>query len=240
MPTQLPTFTPAASKAAFVHVTDVILDNSNITAAIKENGIEDISSILNLTDVTVEHLTYHDSDPNVTPPHRFKMGEIGLIKIFIHFVHYCKEINNPIDDQWLTITQDAFDQFRANLKYTCRFASLSSLPPLAMSTSSPSPSNDAPIDMQKIVNKQEPSMPVKDELLIDQQNGSIANPPRALDDSNDHDVTDVHDVTNILDATNVQDVTNVVDVSYDLSSTSDISQVTTTGVVLMVHHYVNT
>jgi hypothetical protein len=46
MTTQLPTFNHATSKAAFVHVTDVILDNSNITAAFKEGGIEDISSIL--------------------------------------------------------------------------------------------------------------------------------------------------------------------------------------------------
>jgi hypothetical protein len=57
MPTQLPTFTHVASKAAFAHVTDVILDNSNITAAFKEHGIQDISSILRLTDVTVENLT---------------------------------------------------------------------------------------------------------------------------------------------------------------------------------------
>jgi hypothetical protein len=84
MPTQLPTFTHAASKAAFVHVTDVILDNSNITSAFKENGIQDISSILRLTDVTVKNLTYHDPDLNVTTTSCLKKGEIGLIKAFIH------------------------------------------------------------------------------------------------------------------------------------------------------------
>jgi hypothetical protein len=105
MPTQLPTFTHAASKAAFVHVTDVILDNSNITAAFKENGIQDISSILRFADVTVENLTYHDPDPNVTTTYCRKKGEIGLIKAFIHFVHYQKEIKNPINNQWLNITR---------------------------------------------------------------------------------------------------------------------------------------
>jgi hypothetical protein len=92
MPTQLPTFIHVASKAAFVHVTDVIFDNSNITAAFKENGIQDISSILRLTDVTVENLTYHDPDPNVTTTYCLKKGEIGLIKAFIHFVHYLVRI----------------------------------------------------------------------------------------------------------------------------------------------------
>jgi hypothetical protein len=38
----------------------------------------------------------------------------------------------------------------------------------------------------------------------------------------------------------IKDVTAITDVSYDLSSTSDISQVTTTEEVLMLHHYVNT
>jgi hypothetical protein len=79
MPTQLPTFTHAPSKAAFVHVTDVILDKSNITAAFKEGGIEDVSSILQLTDVTVDNLTFLDPYPNVIMAYHLKMGEIGLI-----------------------------------------------------------------------------------------------------------------------------------------------------------------
>jgi hypothetical protein len=101
MPTQLLTITHAASKAAFVHVTDIILENSNITADFKEGGIEDISSILKLTDITVEILNYADSDPKITQAHPRKRGEIGLIRTFIHFVHYRQEINDPIDNQWL-------------------------------------------------------------------------------------------------------------------------------------------
>jgi hypothetical protein len=111
MPTQLRTFIHVASKAAFAHVTDVILDNSNITAAFKENGIEEISSILRLTDVTVENLTYHDPDPNVTTTFCLKKGEIGLIKSFIHFVLYQKENKNSINNQWLNITQDELTNF---------------------------------------------------------------------------------------------------------------------------------
>jgi hypothetical protein len=95
MPPRLPTFTCATSKPVFVHVTDVILDNSNITSAFKEYGIEDISSILRLTDVTEQNLTYLDGDPNVTMAYYLKKGEIGLIKTFINFDHYQEDVNNP-------------------------------------------------------------------------------------------------------------------------------------------------
>ena len=161
MPTQLPTSIHVASKAAFAHVTDVILDNNNITAAFKANGIEDISSILRLTDVTVEKLTYHDPDPNVTITSCLKKGEIGLIKSFIHFVHYRKEIKNPINNQWLKITQDEFDRFRSNLKYTRRIGTLanlkstaitsvtSSVPSVTSSSSTLSYTVPAPVNMFK-------------------------------------------------------------------------------------------
>jgi hypothetical protein len=61
-------------------VTDFILDNTNITNAFKEEDIEDISSILMLTDAEVEGLPYLDPGPNVTMAYSLKKGEIGLIK----------------------------------------------------------------------------------------------------------------------------------------------------------------
>jgi hypothetical protein len=104
----------------------------------------------------------------------------------------------------------AFDQFRANVTYTCRFASLSSLPPLDMMYV-----DDTPVNIQKIGSKQELSMPLKDNIFNEIENGSVSNSPRAMDASN------------VIVVTNVQNVTAITDVSYDLSSTSDISQVTT-------------
>jgi hypothetical protein len=137
MPIQLPTITHAASKAAFIHVTDVILENSNITAAFKGGGIEDIPIILKLTDVTVNNLTFPDSDPDVTMTYHLKFGEINLIKTFIHYVHYRQEVNEPIENQWLSITQEDFEQFCLNIKYTRRFITLSNLPPIAISPVNP-------------------------------------------------------------------------------------------------------
>jgi hypothetical protein len=143
MPTPLPIFTSTASKAAFVLVTEVILENDNITVAFKKGGIEDISSILKLTDLTVESLNYSDPDPKITQAQYLKRGEIGLIRAFIHYVHYRQEINDPIDNQWLSITQEDFDQFRCNIKYTRHFVTLSNLPPIAISSVNPTAPSSA-------------------------------------------------------------------------------------------------
>jgi hypothetical protein len=125
----------------------------------------------------------------------------------------------PLESDWKLIAMDDFDQFRTNLTSTRRFASLSSLPPLDMMYF-----DDTPVNMQKIGSKPELSMPLKDNIFNEKQNDSFANPPRALD------------ARNVIDVTTIQDVTATTDLLYDLSSSSDISQVTTTGEVLMVHH----
>jgi hypothetical protein len=133
--TSIPTPTPttrAAARAAFIHVTDVVMDNENVTKALKLDGITNIDGILRLDDDLVEDLQYMDktTDPNNPKLRQSNEGDSGLLKTFIHYVHYRDEINDPIGDKWLSITQDKFDQFRVNLKYTRRFASLANIQPI--------------------------------------------------------------------------------------------------------------
>jgi hypothetical protein len=106
---------------------------------------------------------------------KLRIGEIGLIKSFIHYVHFHEEIN-PISNDWKSITMDDFDQFRSKATYTRKFASLSSLLPLDMMYV-----DDTSVNMQKIGSKPEPSKPLKDNIFNDKQNDSFENPPRALD-----------------------------------------------------------
>jgi hypothetical protein len=105
-----------------------------------------------------------------------------------------------INDQWTAITQDEFDQFRVNLKYTRRFGTLSNLtatavPPATPSTSSattPSLSSNtvqsalSPVDMFKRGIKRDPSVfpTLKDELLNDQWHHTFFHQARAQDVSN--------------------------------------------------------
>jgi hypothetical protein len=143
MPTPQPPTAPntrSTAKAAFTHISDVLLDNANITKAFKEDGIENIGDILHLTDQEVDYLTYLDPDPTITTAYSLKKVEKGLIKSFIHFVHYHREIANPIEDDWINVTVDEFDLFRVNLDYTRRFVTLSNLPSI-----SPSPRSNSSI-----------------------------------------------------------------------------------------------
>jgi hypothetical protein len=107
---------------------------------------------------------------------------------------------------------DDFDQFRHNIKYSRRLASLSSLPPLALAISCPSPSTEIPSEMQKCVSKQDPSMPVKDEIFHGQQNNSIADHPRNFS-SNVLDVMDSNEAPNVLEMSDVLDVSDICSVT---------------------------
>jgi hypothetical protein len=230
-------------------VLENVIDNESVTRALYDEGIDNIIGLVKLTDEIVTNLTYHDPDSKTQI--KLQIGPIGHIKSFIHYVHFHEE-TNPIGNDWKSITMDNFYQFRCNLKYVCRLASLSSLPPLDMMYV-----NDEPNALD-VFNTLEVS-DVFDE--IDVLEGADADDaPYAidvsdvLDESDIFTVTDVFDITDIVENTDIDsviDVTNVSDVkivvvdvpnvlnvtdisdvvsddSYDLSSTSDISQVTTT------------
>jgi hypothetical protein len=81
---------------------------------LKEDGIKEIGGLISLSDEQLEYQTYLDSDPTNSTAYCLKKGEIGLIKSFIHFVHYRDEISSPIGDDWRNITHE-FDQFRCNI-----------------------------------------------------------------------------------------------------------------------------
>jgi hypothetical protein len=180
-----------AQMAAFNPVTQIVLGNANIIKALREDGIKEISGLISLSDEQVEDLTYLDPDPTNPTAYCLKKGEIGLIKSFIHFVHYHAEIGNPISDDWRSITQDEFDQFHCNTKYTRRFASLASLNTTAPSTPSTAPtptptsshSAPYPIDLFKRGIKRDPTVypTLKDELWNDNWHRSFANQARAQD-----------------------------------------------------------
>jgi hypothetical protein len=119
----LSTLTTAASKAAFTHIMDNVLQYPNVTSALAAIGIEDTFGLFNLTDTIVDNLTYPDPDPNVKTTHRLKKGEMNIIKSLIHKIYCRDESENSIGDKWTAISMADFDQFRSNLAYTTRFGS---------------------------------------------------------------------------------------------------------------------
>ena len=182
------TITRAASKVAFNHIMDNVIDNINIKASLGLVGIDDTFGLMTLTDTDIENLTYPDTDPNVQTTYKLKKGEMGLLRCFIHYVYYRDEIRDPISNEWAKITIDKFDEFRANTSYTPRFGSLSTLkfkssaPSVSSSTFTPS-HGPSPVDIFKRGIKRDPSVfpTLKDEKLNDQWHRSFANQARAQD-----------------------------------------------------------
>ena len=82
------TITRAASKVAFNHIMDNVIDNINIKASLGLVGIDDTFGLMTLTDTDIENLTYPDIDPNVQTTYKLKKGEMGLLRCFIHYVYY--------------------------------------------------------------------------------------------------------------------------------------------------------
>jgi hypothetical protein len=80
-----------AAKDAFTFVLENFLENENVPRALKNEGIDNIISFVKLTDYIVDNLAYHDLNPNIQKLNKLKLGEIGLIKSFIHYVHFHKQ-----------------------------------------------------------------------------------------------------------------------------------------------------
>jgi hypothetical protein len=180
--------TRSATKAAFTHIVDIVLDNTNVTNALDHFGIDDIADILTVDDAAIEGFTYLDPDPNITQPHPLKR-----LRTFIHYVRYREEINDPIDNKWTSITQDMFNQFRCNVKYTRWFTTLTNLQHIPIATNNPTPAPPAPsvpkssasslVDTFKKGIKRDPSVypMLKDELWNDNWHCSFVNQARAQD-----------------------------------------------------------
>jgi hypothetical protein len=68
------TFTATAAKDAFIYIFENVLENENITRALNEEGLDNIVSLVKLTDDGVDNLAYHVPDPNIQKLQNFKLG----------------------------------------------------------------------------------------------------------------------------------------------------------------------
>jgi hypothetical protein len=220
-------FTPAEAKVAFTYVLENVIESKNVTMALYDEGIDNVISLVNLTDDVVNNLSYHDHDSKNWI--KLKLGQLLRIKSFIHYVHFHEE-TNPIGNDWKSITMNDFEQFRCNLKYTRRIESLSPLPQL---------------DMMYV--KDEPNLLYASDVLNeinlfdgpDADNASYADDVSdVIDESDIFTLTDVLDITDIIDTTNIDsviDVTKVSDVKIVVVYISNVLNVTdTTDVITSV------
>jgi hypothetical protein len=207
-----PMFTLAEAKPALTHVLENVIANEIVTRALNDEGVDNIISLVKLTDDVVYNLAYLDPDSKIWI--KLKMGLIHFIKSSIHYVRFHEE-TNPIGNDWKSITMEDYDNFRANLNYTRRFASLSSLPPFDMTYVNDEPNLlDAPdvLDETDVLN-------VTDVADVDDAS-------KALDVVNVLDGSDIFSVTNVPDVTDVPDDDDA-SCSIDVSDVLDESEICT-------------
>jgi hypothetical protein len=65
--------------------------NENVMRALYDEGIDNIISLVKMTDDIVNNLTYCNPKSNIQI--KLEMGPIFLIKSFIHCVHFREETN---------------------------------------------------------------------------------------------------------------------------------------------------
>jgi monomeric isocitrate dehydrogenase len=136
--------TRAASKIALTQVLDNVIQRLRISNAFKKCGYEEITDLLQLDDATISNLEYATTVKNTTTTHSLQNGDMGMIRSFVHYVHHCSSIYDPIGNDWISITDDMLDEFRTDLTQIYKFSSVDSIHTTSPSAT-PSPLSAATI-----------------------------------------------------------------------------------------------
>jgi hypothetical protein len=107
--------TRAASKLALAHVLDNVIQRPRISNTFKKGGYEKITDLLQLDDATISNLEYDTMVNNTTTSYPLQKGDMGMIRSFIHYIHHCSSIYNPIGNDWLSVADEMLAEFRTDL-----------------------------------------------------------------------------------------------------------------------------
>ena len=123
------TSTNTCGIANFNYVMDTILDrddSSRLKSCLKENGINDITSLISLNGKLIDTLYYEDPTKAgvIIKPN---LGDKNLIKCFLHYIKFLEHEGTPVNDRWTSLKDTDFDDFRVSPKYIS-FLSLGVLP----------------------------------------------------------------------------------------------------------------
>jgi hypothetical protein len=126
--------TRSEAKTAYAHILHNVFgraDGTTLQLASEEEGIEDIFTLINIDTPTIDNLQYIDTNNNNAIIH-VRTGNKMLLKCFLSYTHVLRNEGNPIDNDWVQITQAEFDSFCVDPKYIIPPSSkLSSMSPTA-------------------------------------------------------------------------------------------------------------
>jgi hypothetical protein len=106
--------TRSSSRLSFDHILDVVLerdDNTPLKQALLQQGYNDIHALAVLTNDVVDSVTFDNPDEEEFELPILKF-EKALISTFLDLIIHRNNINNPVGNNWASITKAEFDDFR--------------------------------------------------------------------------------------------------------------------------------
>jgi len=83
--------------------------------ALRKSGDDDIRTMDSLNDMAIDSLTFDRSDIETDVP--LPRSQKDLLHIFKHYVWHCYATENPIEDNWTSISADDFDAYHTGPDY---------------------------------------------------------------------------------------------------------------------------
>ena len=151
-----------AAIASLTHVIDVVLGESAspapllaIKTALRENGILNIGDLMGINKTDIEDLTYDVPNSENNDTKFLNKGETGLLVQFQAFVKYRRDHGDPIDNNWTSITNAQFDEYRTRPKETGPLARTTNI---TTTTTPPNASQRSPANDFKKGIRRDPNM----------------------------------------------------------------------------------
>ena len=111
--------TRQAQKDAYKHIITNVLGRdatSPLRLSLDRAGVEDIGDLMSLTDTDIDNLNFDRSATEVNVP--LDRGSKTSIRIIQLYNIHRNNIGEPIQDDWVNITQNDYDQYRMSPEYT--------------------------------------------------------------------------------------------------------------------------
>ena len=109
------------AQEALVHIVRNVLTGippptgqpNRIEDALTLAGIDTIHDFLTMDKAMIDGLTYQEQGQDV----KLHLGRRKIIEVFFDYVRWRNSENNPIGDEWMNVTKDLFNTFRASPEY---------------------------------------------------------------------------------------------------------------------------
>jgi hypothetical protein len=174
------------AKTIFDHILDQVISRhgtNDLKTALVRDGVDDLFSLLNIDDATIDDLQY--PDPNdATNLLEVRRSDKSMIKLWRDYVLYRESKGDPIGDNWLQVTQESFDEFRLSSTNVARLSSFATtLPTMSVSPGTTTASKFSKVDLFRKGIKRDPSLfpTLKDEKFNDSWHRSFMTQARAQD-----------------------------------------------------------